>query len=38
MDDKDMSPVIAQSPVMAVTIAVLLIGVFAFGAVLFRMV
>jgi putative membrane protein len=33
-----MSPIIAQSPVMAVVISVMLIGVFAFGAVLMRMV
>lgn len=38
LDEKNMAPVIAQSPVTAVTIAVLLIGVFAFGAVLFRLV
>jgi putative membrane protein len=35
---KDMTPVIAQSPAITVIIAVLLIGVFAFGAVLLRMV
>jgi putative membrane protein len=38
MDSKDMSPIISQSPVMAVVIAVIFIGVFAFGAVLMRMV
>jgi len=35
---KDMAPIIAQSPVMAVVIAVIFIGVFAFGAVLMRLV
>jgi len=35
---KGMAPVIAQSPAITVIIAVLLIGVFAFGAVLLRMV
>lgn len=37
-DSKDMAPVIAQSPVMAIVIAVIFIGVFAFGAVLLRLV
>jgi|SRR5208283_1319384 len=34
---KPMSPVISQSPVMGITIAVALIGIFAFSAVYFRM-
>lgn len=34
----DMAPIISQSPVMAVILAVTAIGVFAFCAVLFRMV
>jgi putative membrane protein len=38
MGSQSMSPVVSQSPVMAVIIAVALIGIFAFGAVLFRMV
>ena len=38
LDSKAMRPVVSQSPLMAVTVAVALIGVFAFGAVLFRMV
>lgn len=38
VDAKDMSPIIAQSPVTAIVIAVILIGVFAFGAVLLRLV
>jgi putative membrane protein len=35
---KNMEPVIAQSPVLAVALVVLFIGIFAFGAVLLRMV
>jgi putative membrane protein len=38
IDSKDMAPIIAQSPVMAIVIAVAFIGVFAFGAVLMRLV
>jgi putative membrane protein len=38
IDSKDMAPIISQSPVMAIVIAMTLIGVFAFGAVLMRMV
>jgi putative membrane protein len=38
IDSKDMAPIIAQSPVMAIVIAMLFIGVFAFGAVLMRLV
>jgi putative membrane protein len=38
IDSKDMAPIIAQSPVMAIVIAVIFIGVFAFGAVLMRLV
>jgi putative membrane protein len=34
----DMRPVISQTPSMAVLVAVILIGVFAFGAVLLRVV
>jgi putative membrane protein len=33
-----MRPVIAQTPLMAIVIALIVIGVFAFGAVLLRMV
>jgi putative membrane protein len=35
---KDMAPVVSQSPVMLVALAVIFIGVFAFVAVLMRMV
>jgi putative membrane protein len=35
---KMMRPVVSQTPLMTVTLAVMLIGLFAFGAVLFRMV
>jgi putative membrane protein len=38
VDSKDMSPIISQSPVMAVVLAVIFIGVFAFVAVLIRVV
>jgi putative membrane protein len=38
IDSKDMAPIIAQSPSMAIVIALLFIGVFAFGAVLMRLV
>lgn len=38
MDGKQMRRVVWQTPLMAVTVALALIGVFAFGAVLFRMV
>jgi putative membrane protein len=38
IDTSAMKPVVSQTPVIAVTIAVTLIGLFAFGAVLFRMV
>jgi putative membrane protein len=38
IDTKPMRRVVWQTPLMAVTIAVALIGVFAFGAVLFRLV
>jgi putative membrane protein len=38
MESKDMAPIIAQSPVMAIVIAMIFIGVFAFGAVLMRLV
>jgi putative membrane protein len=38
IDSKDMAPIIEQSPVMAIVIAVTFIGVFAFGAVLMRLV
>jgi putative membrane protein len=34
----DMRPVVSQTPSMAVVVAVILIGVFAFGAVLMRVV
>jgi putative membrane protein len=34
----DMAPIFTQSPSMAVVLAILLIGIFAFGAVFFRMV
>jgi putative membrane protein len=37
-DSGPMRRVIWQTPIMAVTFAVILIGLFAFGAVLFRMV
>jgi putative membrane protein len=33
-----MKPVVSQTPLMAITIAVALIGLFAFGSVFFRMV
>jgi hypothetical protein len=33
-----MRPVIAQTPLRAIVIALVVIGVFAFGAVLLRMV
>jgi len=33
-----MAPVLSQTPLMAITIAVALIGIFAFGAVYFRLV
>jgi len=35
---RPMAPVVSQTPLMSITIAVALIGVFAFGAVFFRMV
>ena len=35
---RSMAPVVSQTPLMAITIAVALIGVFAFAAVYFRMV
>ncbi len=35
---RPMSPVVSQTPLMAITIAVALIGIFAFAAVYFRMV
>jgi putative membrane protein len=38
MKSKDMPPVFSQSPVMIVLAAVILIGLFAFFSVLFRMV
>jgi putative membrane protein len=38
MKSKDMQPVYSQSPVMIVLAAVILIGLFAFFSVLFRMV
>ena len=38
IEAKAMTPVIAQTPLMAVVIAIILIGVFAFGAVLLRVV
>jgi putative membrane protein len=38
LESKDMAPIIAQSPAMAVVLAILFIGIFAFGAVFFRMV
>jgi putative membrane protein len=37
-DGKDMAPIITQSPVLAVVIAILVIGLFAFFSVLLRMV
>jgi putative membrane protein len=37
-DSVSMKPVISQSPLMAVTVAVALIGLFAFCSVLFRLV
>jgi putative membrane protein len=38
IEAKTMTPIIAQTPLMAVVIVIILIGVFAFGAVLLRMV
>jgi putative membrane protein len=38
LEAKDMEPVITQSPLMAVVIAVIFIGIFAFGSVWLRMV
>jgi len=38
MGSQDMRPVVAQTPSMVVVVAVILIGVFAFGAVLMRVV
>ena len=38
MDTKDMKPVYSQSPLLTILITVILIGLFAFFAVLFRMV
>jgi len=38
MGKKDMAPIVSQSPVMVVALAVILIGLFAFFAVLLRMV
>jgi len=38
LDASGMHPVYSQSPLLAVLIMVVLIGIFAFGAVLFRMV
>lgn len=38
IESENMAPVIAQTPLMAVVIAIILIGLFAFGSVLLRMV
>jgi putative membrane protein len=38
MDSKDMAPIATQSPALAVVLAILLIGIFAFVSVLLRMV
>jgi putative membrane protein len=38
MGTKDMAPIVSQSPVIIVALAVILIGLFAFFAVLMRMV
>jgi putative membrane protein len=35
---KTMAPIIAQTPLLAVVIAIILIGLFAFGSVLLRMI
>ena len=38
IESKTMAPIIAQTPLMAVVIAIILIGLFAFASVLLRMV
>jgi len=38
LGSRPMKPVLSQTPLMAITIAVALIGLFAFGSVFFRMV
>ena len=38
IEAKNMKPIITQTPLMAIVIAIILIGAFAFGAVLLRVV
>jgi putative membrane protein len=38
IEAKAMIPIVAQTPLMAIVLAIIVIGVFAFGAVLLRVV